>query len=89
MKAPLVNAERREARLLARRAVATAFDEHLGRGPQRSQPLYSLDPMARLALVSAIEQQLGITFTDDDIEFVETESDLVHRGTLALMRSDS
>ncbi len=89
MKAPLANAERREARLLARRAVATAFDEHLGSGPQRSEPLYSLDPIAWLTLVTAIEQQLGITFTDDDIEFVETESDLVHRGTLALMRRDS
>lgn len=88
MSAPLLVAERREARLLARRAVAVVFNEQLGRGPRRSEPLYGLDPMARLALVSGIERQLGIAFTDEDIEFIETEADLVERGAVALMRRE-
>ena len=86
MSAPLLSAERRVARHLARRAVAFVFNEHLGRGPLRSEPLYSLDPITRLSLVCGIERQLGITFTDEDIEFVETETDLVERGVVALMR---
>ena len=89
MNAPLLSAERREARCLARCAVTTVFNKQLGRGPRRSEPLYSLERDAWLVLISAIEQQLGITFTDEDIEFVETETDLVERGAVALMRSSA
>jgi hypothetical protein len=86
MNAPLLIAERREARLLAKRAVGLAFHEQLGRGPRRAEPLYCLDRGIWLVLLAAIERRLGITFSDEDIEFVETEADLAERGALALMR---
>ena len=57
--------------------------------PRRGEPLYSLDTAARLALVADIERQLGVIFTDEDIEFVETEGDLAERGAMALLRRDA
>ena len=89
MSAPLFAAERREARILARRAVGRVFIAHFGRGPRRGEPLYSLDTAARLALVADVERQLGVIFTDEDIEFAETEGDLAERGAMALMRRDA
>lgn len=86
MRSPLEIAERREARLLARRAVGLAFKALLGRGPRRAEPLYSLDRGCWLALVADIERRLGINFTDEDIAFVETEADLAERGAMALLR---
>jgi hypothetical protein len=87
MNAPLLVAERREARLLSARAVTLVFRERFGRAPRRSAPLYDMDPLARLALVSEIELKLGVTFRDEDIEFVETEGDLIERGAIALTRA--
>jgi hypothetical protein len=87
MNAPLLVAERREARLLSTRAVTQVFLERFGRRPRRAKPLYDMDPFARLALVSEIELKLGVTFRDEDIEFVETEGDLIERGAIALTRA--
>lgn len=87
MRSPLEIAEWREARLLARRAVGLAFKAQLGRGPRRAEPLYSLDRGRWLALVADIEGRLGISFSDEDIEFVETEADLAERGAVVLMRA--
>ena len=87
MNAPLLVAERREARLLSARAVSLVFKERFGRPPRRSAPLYDMDPLARLQLVSEIEVKLGVCFSDEDVEFVETEGDLIERGAAALMRA--
>jgi len=87
MNAPLLVAERREARLLSARAVTLVFRERFGRAPRRSAPLYEMDPLARLELVSEIEVKLGVSFSDEDVEFVETEGDLIERGAAALMRA--
>lgn len=87
MNAPLLVAERREARLLSARAVALVFQERFGRPPRRSRPLYDMDPFARLALFADVELKLGVGFNDDDVEFVETEGDLIERGAAALMRA--
>lgn len=87
MNAPLLAAERREARLLSARVVTLVFRERFGRAPRRSAPLYDMDPLARLQLVSEIEVKLGVSFSDEDVEFVETEGDLIERGAAALMRA--
>ena len=87
MSAPLLVAERREARLLSSRAVGLVFQERFGRQPRRSAPLYDMDPFARLALVAEIELKLGVAFSDEDVEFIETEGDLITRGAAALVRA--
>jgi len=87
MNAPLLAAERREARLLSARAVGLVFQERFGRPPRRSAPLYDMDPFARLALIGEIEVRLGIAFSDEDVEFIETEGDLITRGAAALVRA--
>ena len=87
MNAPLLAAERREARLLSTRAVTIVFQERFGRAPRRSAPLYDMDPFARLELVAEIELRLGVAFSDDDVEFIETEGDLITRGAAAIVRA--
>jgi hypothetical protein len=87
MNAPLLAAERREARLLSARAVGLVFQERFGRLPRRSAPLYDMDPFARLALIGEIEVRLGVSFSDEDVEFIETEGDLITRGAAALVRA--
>jgi hypothetical protein len=52
-------------------------------------PLYDLDTFEVLSVFADIEQKLGVTFTDDDIEFIETEGELVSRAAAALMRAGS
>lgn len=89
MNAPLLIAERRAARALAGRAIHLVFMERFGRGLRRSRPLYDLDTFDVLSLVAGIEQKLGVAFTEDDIEFIETEGELVNRAAAALMRACS
>jgi hypothetical protein len=89
MMSPLFAAERRTAHALAGRAVHRVFVERFGRGWRRSRPLYDLDTFEVLSVFADVEQELGVTFTDDDIEFIETEGELVSRAAAALMRAGS
>src|SRR5689334_14925626 len=77
--APLLVTERREARLLSARAVALVLQERFGRPLRRSAPLYDMDPITRRLLVAEVELKLGVAFSEDDIEFIETEGDLIVR----------
>lgn len=87
MNAPLLTAERRQARALASRAVTLVFQERFGRSLRGAKPLYEIDTFALLSLISAIEDKLGVTLSDEDMEFIETEGELVNRAAAALMRA--
>ena len=45
-----------------------------------------LDPVARLDFVGDVELKLGVAFRDEDVEFLETPSDLIERGAEILIR---
>lgn len=86
MIAPLLIAERLEARALVANAVRTAFYEHFGENPSADDRLWQIDPIARLEFVGDIELKLGVAFRDEDLEFLETPSDLIERGAEILIR---
>ena len=86
MNAPLLIAEKLEARALAANAVHAAYFERFGAPPCPEDRLYELDPFVRFELVCAIELKLGVAFRDEDIEFLETPPDLIERGAEILMR---
>ena len=46
----------------------------------------SFDPIARLDFVGDVELKLGVAFRDEDVEFLETPSDLIERGAEILIR---
>jgi hypothetical protein len=86
MIAPLMIAERLEARALAANAVRSAFYERFGEHPSAEDRLWQIDPIARLDFVGDVELKLGVAFRDEDVEFLETPSDLIERGTEILIR---
>lgn len=86
MNAPLLVAERLEARALAANAVRSAFFERFGEDPSPDDRLWQIDPFVRLEFVGDVELKLGVAFRDEDIEFLETPDDLIERGAEILMR---
>jgi len=86
MIAPLLIAERLEARALAANAVRSAFFERFGENPSGDDRLWQIDPLARLDFVGDVELKLGVAFRDEDIEFLETAADLIERGAEILVR---
>jgi hypothetical protein len=86
MIAPLDVAERLEARALAANAVRAAFYERFGEHPSAEDRLWQIDPIARLDFVGDVELKLGVAFRDEDVEFLETPSDLIDRGAEILIR---
>jgi len=42
--------------------------------------------IARLDFVGDVELKLGVAFRDEDVEFLETPSDLIERGAEILIR---
>jgi hypothetical protein len=85
MSAPLLVAQRLEARALVANAVRLAFFERYGELPGPEDALWRLDPFDRMGLVGDIELRLGVAFRDEDIEFLETPKDLVERGVAILI----
>ena len=86
MTAPLLFAERLEARALAANAVRSAFFERFGEHPSADDCLWRIDPIARLDFVGDVELKLGVAFRDEDVEFLETPSDLIERGAEIVIR---
>lgn len=86
MSAPLLVAQRLEARALVANAVRLAFFERFGEAP--NDRLWELDPLVRLGLVGEVELKLGVAFRDEDIEFLETPDDLIERGVAVLVGGD-
>lgn len=86
MIAPLLIAKRLEARALVANAVRSAFFERFGEHPSGDDRLWQIDPLAHLDFVGAVELKLGVAFRDEDIEFLETPSDLIERGAEILIR---
>ena len=86
MNAPLMIAERLEARALAANAVRSAFYDRFGENPSADERLGRIDPAARLGLVGDVELKLGVAFRNEDIEFLETPADLIERGAEILIR---
>jgi len=86
MIAPLLIANRLEARALVANAVRSAFYERFGDNPSCDDRLWQIDPLSRLDFVSDVELKLGVAFRDEDLEFLETPSDLIERGAEILIR---
>lgn len=86
MNAPLMIAERLEARALAANAVRSAFYDRFGENPSADERLGRIDPAARLGFVGDVELKLGVAFRNEDIEFLETPADLIERGAEILIR---
>ena len=80
MNAPLIAAARLEARALAANAVRSALYERFGERPAADDRRWRLDPAAKLDLIGEVELKLGVAFPDEDVEFLETPSDLIERG---------
>jgi len=89
MIAPLLIAERLEARTRAANAVRSAFYERFGEQPSAEDRLWQIDPITRQDFVGDIELKLGVIFRDEDVEFLETPSDLIERATEILIRGDA
>ena len=57
-----------------------------GEHPAAEDRLWQIDPIARLDFVGDVELKLGVAFRDEDVEFLETPSDLIERGAEILIR---
>ena len=86
MIAHLMIAKRLQARALAANAVSASFYERFGEHPCAEDRLWQIDPTARLDFVGDVELKLGVAFRDEDVEFLETPSDLIERGAEILIR---
>lgn len=86
MNAPLLVAQYQETRALVANAVQLAFLERFGEAPDAADRLWERGSLDRLALIDAVEAKLGVSFRDEDIEFLDTADDLVERGVGVLMR---
>jgi hypothetical protein len=82
--APLLIAQRLETRALVANAVRAAFIRFLGSASLPELPLWTIEPLKRLDLICDVEAKLGVSFRDEDIEFLETPEDLVERGVAIL-----
>lgn len=86
MNAPLLVTEYQETRALVANAVQHAFLERFGEAPDPADRLWERGSLERLALIGDVEAKLGVSFRDEDIEFLDTADDLVERGVAVLMR---